>query len=95
VSASFRVLLPRGNSCSRAQLRLLSGLLSRGGFGGGALQYRAHRRAPVALTATVLGDRLRLGSSGIDPLIRPLGRSRRALVAWMRKARVIAPLRGA
>ena len=37
MSASFRALLPCGNSCSRALLRLLSGLLSRGGFGGGAL----------------------------------------------------------
>ena len=35
--ASFRLLLPCGNSCSRALLRLLSGLLPGGGFGGGAL----------------------------------------------------------
>ena len=31
--ASFRLLLPCGNSCSRALLRLLSGLLPGGGFG--------------------------------------------------------------
>ena len=35
--ASFRLLLPCGNSCSRALFRLLSGLLPGGGFGGGAL----------------------------------------------------------
>ena len=35
--ASVRVLLLSGHSCSRALLRLLSGLLSGGSFGGGAL----------------------------------------------------------
>ena len=35
--ASVRVLLLSGHSCSRALLRLLSGLLPSGRFGGGAL----------------------------------------------------------
>ena len=35
--ARVRVLMLRGHFCSRALLRLLTGLLSGGGFGGGAL----------------------------------------------------------
>ena len=42
--ASVRVLLLSGHSCSHALLRLLSGLLSGGRFGGGTLLRSKIRR---------------------------------------------------
>ena len=62
--ASVRVLLLSGHSCSRALLRLLSGLLSGGSFGGGMLLGLLSRDG--LLSGDGLGSRtlLRLLASG-------------------------------